>query len=133
MLAAAWLWVGIMFHIRRYSTINWAADYFGALFVAQSILLVWIGVVRAKPIVPVGSRRYAWWLVLAAFIAPPLVARLVGLSWTELDVMGLTPDATTVGTIGVLAFSPSSRWLLLVVPLVWCVVGGATLWALATA
>ena len=136
-LAAAWLWVGVMFHIRRYSSINWAANYFGALFVVQAALVTWIGVVRGQPIVRgarEASSRRAWWLVLAAVTAPPLLSRIAGRSLGQLDAFALTPDATAVGTIAALALAPvGARRALLLVPLAWCVIGGATLWAMGSA
>src|SRR5688500_4194404 len=41
MLSTSWLWVGVMFHLRSYASINWAARYFAALFVAEALLVLW--------------------------------------------------------------------------------------------
>ena len=136
LLAAVWLWVGVMFHVRRYSSINWAANYFGALFVVQAGLLTWIGVVRGRPIVR-GAREasspHVWWLVLAAVIAPPLLSRIAGRSLGQLDAFALTPDATAIGTIAALTLAPfGARRVLLLAPLAWCLIGGATLWAMGS-
>jgi hypothetical protein len=47
------------------------------------------------------------------------------------ELMGLTPDATAVATLALLLVSsPHASRGLMIVPLVWCLIGGATLWAL---
>ena len=99
LLAACWLWVAIMFHVRRYATINWAARYFAALFVAQAALLVWNGVVRRR----LTFRRQSEallvpGLLVIAIAIPPLVGRVTGRTWSQVELVGLTPDATAVAT-----------------------------------
>jgi len=43
------------------------------------------------------------------------------------------PDATAIATIGLLALSPARLpRALLVIPVAWCAIGGATLWALGS-
>jgi len=134
LLTACWVWVAIVFHVRRYATINWAARYFAVLFVAQAALLVWTGVVRRRITFRRWSESFAW-LAPALFILgvmlPPLVGRAAGRSWSQVELIGLTPDATAVATLGILLLaSPRAPRALMVVPLSWCVIGGATLWAL---
>ena len=132
-LAACWLWVGAVFHLQRYAPINWAARYFAAAFVLQAALLFWGGVQRRS--IHFASRRngnssVAAVLVATAIIAPPLAGRATERTWSQVELFGLTPDATTLATIALLATAPRApRWLL-IVPLAWCLVGGATLWAL---
>jgi hypothetical protein len=136
LLAACWLWVAVMFHVRRYATINWAARYFAVLFAAQAALLIWNGVVRRR----LTFRRSAesTWLVpgllLVAIAIPPLVARATGRTWSQVELVGLTPDATAVATLGILLVSaPRPPRALMVAPICWCVIGGATSWALGSA
>jgi hypothetical protein len=132
-LAACWLWVGIAFHLQRYATINWAARYFAAGFVLQAALLVWSGVVRRR--VRFGTRRHtasaSAAVVFAAAVAiSPLAGRATERTWSQVELLGLTPDATALATLALLVTaSRASRWLV-IVPLAWCLVGGATLWAL---
>ena len=133
LLAACWLWVAVMFHVRRYATINWAARYFAVLFVAQAALLVWNGVVRRR-LTFRRSADSAWWvpgLLLIAMVIPPLAGRVTGRTWSQVELAGLTPDATAIATLGILLLaSPRAPRALMVAPLCWCVIGGATLWAL---
>src|SRR5215207_8603081 len=47
-LAAVWLWVGWSFHWQRYATINWAAEYLGAAFAVEAILLMVTGLLARR-------------------------------------------------------------------------------------
>ena len=134
-LAAWWLWVGIAFHLNRYATINWSAKYFAGLFVIQAILLVWYGSVRAGLRLglsrSVNDRVAAGLLVVAVLY--PVLSRLAGREWNQVEVLGLTPDPTAIGTLALLALSvPKAPRPLLVIPVIWCVIGAATLWALGS-
>ena len=40
-LALLWLWVAWAYFLERYETINWAASYFAAGFMAEAVLLLW--------------------------------------------------------------------------------------------
>lgn len=137
LLAACWLWVAVMFHFRRYATINWAARYFGVLFLVQAALLVWLGVVRRRLAFGGRGDRATWlapWLLVIAVVLPPLAGRAAGRAWNQVELVGLTPDATAVATLGALLLSSlRSPRTLAIVPLCWCVIGGATLWALDSA
>lgn len=133
-LAACWLWVAWAFHWQRYATINWAATYFAAAFAMQALLLVWTGVVRGGlALGPVDrtTRRIGTGIVLFALFAQPLAGPLAGREWSQVELFGLAPDPTAVATLGVLLLaSDRVRWVLLVVPALWCAVTGATLRAM---
>jgi hypothetical protein len=136
-LAMAWLWIAWAFHLRRYGTINWAATWFAALFAAQAVLLLWGGVVRpgldrladAHP-----ARRVGLLLFLFALFVHPLLGFAAGRSLAQAELFALTPDATAVGTLGLViaAGSPRSR-LLLIIPLSWCGITAATLLTMRSA
>lgn len=133
LLTVGWIWVAVMFHLRSYASINWAARYFAGLFVAQTVLLVWYGVVRrGLTFQRLGLRRR--WLLPALFIAatllPPLAGRAADRTWSQVELFALTPDATVVATITLLLISSRPPRVLMLAPLAWCVIGGATLWAL---
>jgi hypothetical protein len=137
LLAACWLWVAVMFHVRRYASINWAARYFAVLFVTQAVLLIWHGVVRRHLSFGGSAERPGWLsagIVLIAVALPPLVGRVSGRSTSQVELVGLTPDATAIATLAVLLLSsPRTPRRLMIVPLAWCLIGGATLWALESA
>jgi hypothetical protein len=56
----------------------------------------------------------------------------MGRPWTQAEVFGMAPDPTALGTLGfaLLAPTPRRRWLLLIIPLLWCAISGATLWTM---
>ena len=136
-LAAWWLWVGITFHLDRYAQINWSAKYFAGLFAIQGLLLAWYGIVRARVQLRVArgvGDRVAVGLLVVAVLLEPIASRLAGRTWQQVELVGVTPDPTAIATIALLALAvPRSPWWLFVVPVIWCAIGGATLWALGSA
>ena len=136
-LAACWLWVAMAFHLDRYATINWAARYFAGAFALQALLLLWIGVLRGQLVFERAHptiRRMGSALVAFAVLVMPFVGLLVGRNWTQGEVFGVAPDPTAIATLGVLV-TASGRvlWEVLVIPLLWCAVSGATLIAMRSA
>jgi hypothetical protein len=137
-LAALWAWVGWTFVVGRYATINWAASYFAWLFAAEVLLLGWLGVVGAS--LRFGWRRDPAGLVGGALFVGsvalyPLLAPALGRGWTQSELFGIAPDPTVLGTLGLVLMSegsPRPRKALLAAPLVWCLLGGATLWAMGS-
>jgi hypothetical protein len=103
-LAALWLFVAWAFHYRRYATINWAAQYFAVAFVAQALLLAWSGVAGRIRFGGVAAwrQRAAVCVVAAALFGVPLLERLAGRGWSQLEAFGTAPDPTAIGTLGIL-------------------------------
>jgi Family of unknown function (DUF6064) len=117
----------------RYDTINWAGSYFAAAFAIEALLLVFTGLVRNRlSLRPPRDLAGAAGLCLFVFalLAWPLIGPLLGRPWLQAEVFGVAPDPTVVATLGVLLAADRTRWELLVVPLLWCAVGGATLWTM---
>ena len=137
LLVVSWLWVAIAFHLQRYATINWAAKYFAVLFVIQAMLLLWHGVVRGRLRFVVAREPAAYMAVGLLFVAlvfVPIAGRIAERTWRQVEIFGVTPDPTAVATLALLALSvPRASRALLVIPVTWCAVGGATLWALGSA
>jgi hypothetical protein len=134
LLAGCWLWVAWAFHLERYSTINWAAGYMAAAFAFQALLLLWTGTIRGKLGV---ARRCdpSVWAGVALFgfalLAQPWIGLIGPRTWPEIELFGMTPDATATATLGLLLTAERVPWTLLVIPCLWCLVGAATLWAMA--
>jgi len=132
-LMLAWLWVAWAFHWRRYATINLAAGYVAAAYAIQAVLL---SPALRRPILfrpaphkpdPIGIG-----VALFGLLFQPLLGPLQGRGWAQIELFGLAPDPTVTATLGILLAGAGS-WVLFVIPLLWCVATGATLWAMGAA
>lgn len=135
-LAIFWLWIAWAFFHTRYAEINWAAFYFAVGFVAQALLLLWLGVLRNRLSFKQRRRRNAWagfCILLLAVIAQPILGLLAGRSWSQAEIFALAPDPTVTGTLGILLAADRMQLSLILVPLLWCVISGATAWAMNAA
>jgi hypothetical protein len=133
-LVVCWLWVGWGFHWQRYATIHLAAGYFALAFALQALLLLWLGVLRGRLAIARSSRmrrRAGLVLFLFALLVFPLLGPLLGRSWTQAEVFGMAPDPTALVTLGVLLIAGvRPAWGLFPIPVAWCLISGATLWAM---
>lgn len=145
LLAACWLWVALDFLLARYATINWAAAWFAAAFVAEGALLLASAAFDRRlrwRAASDRSRRLGSGLLLFAVLVQPWIGALLGRPLTQAEWFGLAPDPTALGTLGLLLLlnrdpgphrtPPVSTpaWWLWPIPLLWCVVSGATLWTM---
>lgn len=135
-LAVCWLWVAIAFHAKRYTAINRAAVDFAWGFGVEAVLLVWAGVVRGRLVFDRDGRpmaRAGVAIFLFALAVQPVVGLVFGRTWRQLEFFGLAPDPTAIGTLGLLLLAAGrTRWELIVVPAVWCLISAAMLWAMKT-
>lgn len=136
-LAAAWVWVAWSFLWNRYATINWAAAYVVPAFVLQALPLLWIGSLRGR-LHFAADRTVRGVIGLALFlyslVLHPFVATLAGRPIQAAEIFGIAPDPTAIATLGLLSIGASGAitWLLLAIPLAWCVASWATLHAMGT-
>ena len=133
-LAAAWLWVGVVYHVMHYATINWAAWAFGALFVIQGLQLVWTGTLRGRLEFRFVPDIHGWIglsFVVLSMAVNPLVGWLTDGGWLRVAAFGVTPDPVSVFTLGILLLATHRVPLyLLAIPLIWSLIGGVTAWLL---
>jgi hypothetical protein len=135
LLAAAWLWTGIGYHLLRFATINFAAPAYGIAFVLEGLMLAWTGAVRGR--LPFRfQRNSAGWaglaLAMMALAAWPLADRLVGHGWESIRLVGMAPEPTAAFTLGLLLLTDGrTPWRLIVIPLAWTLVAGVTAWILS--
>jgi hypothetical protein len=133
-LAGLWAWVAVAFVWARYTAINWAAVYLLPLFVIEVMLLLGAGVIgRGLKLRVARDRRSILGTAIFTFAlaAYPALAALVGRDWRQAEVFGVAPDPTVLGTLGVLTLAEGRgrRWLV-IVPVLWCLLSGLTLWAM---
>ena len=137
LLAASWLWVAWEYLYSRYAAINWLATYFAAAFALEAFLLIGLGIVGRGFVWQAPARWVTWagmGLVIFAVALHPLIAPMVGRPWSQVEIFAIAPDPTVVATLGVLIhISGWRKWMLLPIPLLWCLVSGATMWVMQSA
>lgn len=128
LMAVSWAGIAWFFLLQRYAEINLAAPWFAAGFALQAVL--WVGmVVVGRPLLSWGGGRYGRMglaLLGVAAVVLPLMGPLSGRAWTGVELFGLAPDPTAVGTLGILLAAPRSPWLFWLVPVAWSLISGLT-------
>ena len=133
LLALVWCLVAWGYFIDRYATINLAAPYFALGFVFQALLMAVVGLVRGQITfggVKTPTEKTGISLFIFALVFQPLIGPLVGREWSGVELFGLAPDPTVLGTLGVLLGADRIRWELFIIPVMWCAITGATLWVM---
>lgn len=134
-LAAGWLWTGIVFFVLRFATIHFAAPLYGAGFVLAGLLVLWRLVLRDRPVFRVrpglvGSTGFG--LALLALAGYPLLALAGSFGLAGAQAVGVAPGPTALFTLGLLLMREGRAPVLpAILPLVWCLVGGLSAWAIA--
>jgi hypothetical protein len=136
-LVASWLWVTWFYLLQHYDTINWAAGYFAYGFAVEVVLLLWTGAIRDRlrpqPPSAVAGAAGCGLVVYAVAIYPLVGPLLLARPWAQAEMFGVAPEPTVIATLGVLVAAVGAHWLLLAIPLLWCAIGGATLWTMGSA
>lgn len=136
LLAAGWLWSGIVYLGGHYAAINWAGAYYEAAFVVQAAMLLGWGVIRGALRFRFDGGARAWagaGFAAIAIVIHPLVERALGRGWAELQYVGVSPDPTELVTLALLLMSARRvPWWLLLVPALWLVIAGGWAWLLGT-
>jgi hypothetical protein len=126
-LSLLWAWLALAYHLAFFARINPLAYVFSGVSLAGALTFFWQGVIRRR-------LRFAWQrgalpyagLALAVFAlaAYPLWSWYAGHAYPYMPTFGL-PCPTTLFTVGMLAFGvPSCPRSALVVPVLWCFIGG---------
>jgi hypothetical protein len=133
-LAAMWVWTGIVYHGLFFAPINTAAYLFGALFLFQGGFLAYAGIRHDRLRFGFQSGLAAWVGAVFLFYAAvlyPLIGMATGHAYPEMPMFGVTPCPVTIFTFGMLLLTTQHlpRWLLLI-PFVWSLIGGSAAIAL---
>ena len=128
-LAAMWLVSGVGYHWSFFREINPGAAIFGAVFVLQAALLIFMTLRNTD--LRFTARRDArsavgLMLILFAAVLYPVWGWVAGHVWPEMPAFGIAPCPTTIFTIGILLLGPWRvvRWLL-ILPGLWAALGGS--------
>ena len=131
---ALWLWMAWNFFWRDYASINWAAAYFAPLATLQGGAL-FLAAVKHTHTNTAQTRTVPSILAIGVLVFSvlgyPFVALGMERNWPAGEVIGIAADPTAVATLAALVLiRVRMRWLLALVPIMWCLISGLTLWAL---
>ena len=126
-LAAFWIWMGAVYHLTFFRTINSAAIAFGGVFVLEGLALIVAGVVRRDLRFAVRSDVYGWLggaFILYALVLYPVLGAWLGHGYPQAPMFGVAPCPTTIFTFGLLLWTTGRvpGWLL-IIPALWAVIG----------
>ena len=132
-MAAGWLWVAIGWHFLVFAGLNFMAPLYGAAFLGEGMLLVW-STWRGRLAFRFRRDPCGWVglaLAVVAVAGYPWLDWFAGLDWAAVRVAGLAPCPTALLTIGLLLLADGRKpLLLLLIPVLWTLVAGATGWSL---
>lgn len=123
--AFLWAWMGVAYHWLFFTHINPAAWIFGALFVAQAVGFLVVGL-RGRLAFRFDRGVHGWTgagFLVFALVAYPLLGALAGHGYPDGPTFGL-PCPSTIVTLGLLLWAtrPVPLWLL-VIPALWSLIG----------
>ena len=129
LLGLAWLWCGAVFHWQFFVNLNWAAPWFGWVFIVEGgLLLLTALLLKQSAWIPLFSARsiFAIVLLIAGVIVYPLSGFLEGRTWIQLEWFPLLPASVTLVTFAVLMMLNTCwRHALVIIPLLWGIVSAA--------
>ena len=125
-LSFFWLWIGIVYHLIFFTSINKAAYIFGVLFIIQGLLFALFGIFKGsisfnyQKNIP---NKFGIIFILYALCFYPILGYLFGHEYPYSPTFGL-PCPTTIFTFGVLLFvNKKISILLLIIPFLWSLIG----------
>jgi uncharacterized membrane protein HdeD (DUF308 family) len=125
MLGGIWLWMGIVYHIIFFFSINKAAFLFGAAFIVQGILFC-IFAYRNQLHFEFRKSASNWislFIILFGLIFYPFIGYMLGNSFVHTISFGL-PCPTTIFTFGLLGLQRGNlKRRYMIIPLVWSFIG----------
>jgi hypothetical protein len=134
-LAAMWIWTGILYHGVFFSTINAVAVAFGIGFVLQGGLFAMMaarGTPSAFAAGANGTSLLGLALVAYAMLLYPLVGSLAGQVYPGIPMFGVAPCPVVIFTFGLLLMAERAvpAWVI-VIPGLWSLIGGSAAFLLA--
>jgi hypothetical protein len=125
-LSFLWLWMGIIYHITFFASINKAAYLFGSMFILQGALFLIWGVFKDMFLFEFKKDKYGIagiGLILFALIVYPVLGYLFGHIYPSAPNFGL-PCPTTIFTFGLFLLNRKKcPMALLIIPLAWSLLG----------
>ena len=127
MLTVHWAWTAVAYHFLFFSRITPGAWLFGGLFLVQSALFAWFGIVgnELRFSARGSTRHLAAWTMIVYSLAYPFIVQAEGHELFHAPWFGV-PCPTTLMTIGFL-FAADPPWprMVALIPLVWSIIAGS--------
>lgn len=125
-LAFLWVWIGLVYHLIHFTTINPAAYLFGAAFILQGLLFVLAGGLRQTLSFQPHRNGYTLaggFFMLYGLLIYPILGYFLGHVYPYSPTFGL-PCPTVIFTFGLLLWTDKKLpKYLLVIPLLWSLLG----------
>jgi hypothetical protein len=125
-IGVLWLWAGAVYHLGFFRAVNPAATLFGLLFLAQGLLVLWLGAMRGALRFRAGASAggiVGAVLMIYALVLYPLLGAALGHTYPAAATFG-APCPVVIFTFGLLAWRTTRvPWWLLVVPALWAAIG----------
>ena len=127
LLSFLWLWMGIVYHINYFASINPAANFFGGMFIMQGLIFAYLSVNKTKleyrfnltnihSIVGIG-------FIVYGMVLYPLLNYLSGITFPRSPTFGL-PCPSTIFTFGLLLIATRKiPWYIFIIPFLWSLIG----------
>jgi hypothetical protein len=125
-LGFLWLWVGIVYHLVHFTSINKAAYLFGVLFILQAFIFIHASIVKDYLSFKYQANIYGiagTIFLLYALIIYPVLGHFLGHVYPESPTFGL-PCPTTIFTFGLLLWMDKTiPKYIVIIPFLWSIVG----------
>jgi hypothetical protein len=126
LLSVLWLWSGIVYQLIFFSSINRAAYIFGGLFIFQSCLFIYAGVLKRKLSFGISLTPYGiigGLFIVYALVMYPVLSYKLGHRYPMTPTFGV-PCPTIIFTFGMFLWTRRNVPVyLIVIPLLWSLIG----------
>lgn len=124
-LAALWLWMGVVYQAGFLSGITRAGFVFAVMFVIEGVLFARLAIRRRTVVFAVRNDTAGWAgsaLIVLALVLYPAMAVLAGHRYPAQPTFGL-PCPTTIFTLGILLWGTRAMRHAFVIPVAWALIG----------
>lgn len=126
-LAALWIWVGAVYHLRFFREINGAALVFGIVFILQGLLFLALGVIGQQLRFQAKANAYGivgGFFALFAMVIYPALGYVFGHIYPHAPMFGVAPCPLVIFTFGLFLFTTRRMpGYLLIIPTLWSILG----------
>ncbi|MCK5790092.1 MAG: MFS transporter permease [Ketobacter sp.] len=132
LLALLWGWAAYGFLQQFYANLNWAGVWFARGFYLQALLLTLLIFTTHQGSKLPTARLRSGVLLATLGLFWPLISLIGRVTLRQTEVVGIHADPTTIFALGVILLMQRGWWLwvLLPMPLLWCLISGLSLWVL---